>query len=67
MGYLSNDHDHHSNQQENSHKLYDETGHPFRSFLEIQSKLRQQHDQNFPMDGKLILEVVLNITGPKMF
>ena len=53
--------------QENSHKLYDETGHPVRSFLEIQSKLRQQHDQNFPMDGKLILDVVLNISGPKMF
>ena len=31
-------------------KLCDETGHPVLSLLESQWKLRQQHDQNFPME-----------------
>ena len=41
-------------QHENSHKLYDKTGHPVRAscfeFDENQWKLRQ-HDQGFPMEG----------------
>ena len=40
------------NQHENSHKLCDETGHSIVSLTESQWKLRQQHDQNFPMKGK---------------
>ena len=36
----------------NSHKLCDEMGHPVLSLLESQWKLKQQHDQNFPMEGK---------------
>ena len=52
MEHLSNDHEDHPNQYENSHKPRDETGHPFLSLVEGQWKLRQQHDQNFPMEGK---------------
>ena len=51
MEHLSNDHEDHLNQHENSY----ETGHPVLSLLESQWKLRQQHDQNFPMEGKPLL------------
>ena len=35
-------------------------GHPVLSLLESRWKLRQQHDQNFPMDGwKAIIEQTL--------
>ena len=34
------------------HKARDETGYPVLSLLESQWKLRQEHDQNFPMKGK---------------
>ena len=39
------------NQHENSHKLYDETGNPVLSLTKSQWKLRQQLDQNVPMEG----------------
>ena len=52
MEHLSNDHKDHPKQHENSHKPRDETGYPVLSLLESQWKLRQQHDQNFPMEGK---------------
>ena len=52
MEHLSNDHEDHSNQHENSHKLCDKTGHPVFSLLESEWKLRGQDDQNFPMKGK---------------
>ena len=42
----------HPNQQKNSHKLCDETGHLVLSLLESQWKLRQQHNHNFPIGGK---------------
>ena len=51
MEHLSNDHEDCPIQHENSHKLYDETGHPVLSLMESQWKLRQQHDQNFPIAG----------------
>ena len=51
MEHLSNDHEDHHNQPENSHKLCDETGHPVVNLMESQWKLRQQHDQNFPVEG----------------
>ena len=51
MEHLSNDHKHHRNQYKNIHKLYNEMGHPILSLIETQSKLWQQDDQNFPMDG----------------
>ena len=54
MDHLSNDHDDHPNQNEKSHKLCDETGHPLKNLMESQWKLRQQQDQNFPMEGKLM-------------
>ena len=37
---------------ENSHKLWDEMGHPLLSLTESQYKLGQPRDQNFPMEGK---------------
>ena len=43
MEHLSNDHEDHPNQHENSHKLCDETGHPVVNSMESQWKLRQQH------------------------
>ena len=52
MEHLSNDHEDHPNQHKNSHKLCDETGHPDVNLMESQWKLRQQHEQNFPMEGK---------------
>ena len=60
MDHLSNDHKDRPNQLKNSNKLYDETGHPILSLTENQWKLRQQHDQNFPLEGK-------QITGVKAF
>ena len=52
MEHLSNDHEDHPNQHKNSRKLCDETGHPDVNMMEIQWKLRQEHDQNFPMERK---------------
>ena len=52
MEHLSNDHGERPNHHKNSHKPCDETGHPVFSWLENQWKLRQQHNQNFPMEGK---------------
>ena len=52
MEHLSNDHEDCPNQRKNSHKQRDETGHPVVNMMESQWKLRQQHDQNFPMEGK---------------
>ena len=47
--HMSNDHKDHPNQHKNSHKLCDEMDHPIMSLMESQRKLRQQHDQSFPM------------------
>ena len=52
MEHLPNDQEDHPNQHENGHKLCNETGHPDVSLTESQWKLRQQHDQNFPMEVK---------------
>ena len=52
MEHLSNDHEDHLNQDKNSHKLCNETGYLVLKFLESQWKLRQQHGQNFPLEGK---------------
>ena len=52
FSHLSNDQEDYPIQHENSHKLCDEMAHPVLSLLESQWKLRQQRDQNFPMEGK---------------
>ena len=52
MEHLSNDHEDCPNQHENRHKQRDETGHPVVNMMESQWKLRQEHDQNFLMEGK---------------
>ena len=52
MEHLSNNHADHPNQQENSHKLCDKMEHSVVHFMESLWKLRQQHDQNFAMEGK---------------
>ena len=54
MEHLVNQHKDCPNQHENNHKLCVETGHLLLSLIESQWKLRQQHDQNFPMEGKEI-------------
>ena len=46
MEHLSNDHENHPNQHENSHKLCNETGQPVVNLMESQGKLKQQHDYN---------------------
>ena len=51
MEHLSNDHEEHPNQHKNSNKLYTEMVHPILNLTESQWKLRQQHDQIFPMEG----------------
>ena len=52
MEHISNNHKDLPNHHKNSHKLCDETGHPVVNLMESQWKLRQQHDQNFSMEGK---------------
>ena len=52
MEDLSNDQKDHPNQHKNSHKLCDKMGQPVVNLMESQWKLRQQHNQNFPMEGK---------------
>ena len=54
MKQLSNDHEDRPNHHKNSHKLCNETGHSVANLMENQWKLRQQHDQNFPMEGKIL-------------
>ena len=51
MEQFSNGHEDHPNQDKNSHKLCDETGQPIVNLMESKWKLRQQHDQNFPIEG----------------
>ena len=52
MEHLSNDHEDCPNKHKSSIKQCNETGHPTVNMMESQWKLRQQHDQNFPMEGK---------------
>ena len=47
MEHLSNDHEDHPNQP----KLCDKTGHPVVNLMVSLWKPKQQHDQNFPMEG----------------
>ena len=54
MEHLSNDHEDCPNQHENSHRLCDETWHPFLCLTESQWKMRQQHDQIFSVKIKLL-------------
>ena len=42
----------HPNQDENSHKLFNEMGHPILTLMERKWKLTQQNDQNFSLKGK---------------
>ena len=52
MEHLSNEHEACPNQHGNSHRLCDEMGYPVMNLMESLRKLRQEHDQNFPMEGK---------------
>ena len=47
-----NQHKNHSIHHANRHRLCDKTRHPIVSLMESWRKLRHQHDQNFPMEGK---------------
>ena len=51
MEHLPHDHKEHPHQHKNSHKQCDETGHPVVNMIESQWKLKQQHDQNFLLEG----------------
>ena len=52
MEHLSNDYELHPNHHKKNRKLCNEIGHTLLAFAESQWKLRQQHDKNFPMEGK---------------
>ena len=52
MEHLFNDHEDCLNEHKNSHKLCNEMGNPIVNLMESQWKLRQQDDQNFPMEEK---------------
>ena len=52
MEHLSNDDGVGPNQYKNSHKQCSEMVHRVLNMMESQLKLTQQHDQNFPMEGK---------------
>ena len=52
MEHFSNDDEDHPNQHENSHKQCNEMGHSVSNLLESQWKLKQQHDQTFPIEEK---------------
>ena len=52
MEHLRNDLKDLRNQHKNSHKLCNEMGHPVVRLTKSQRKLKQQHDQNFLMQGK---------------
>ena len=57
MEHLTNDHEDHCNQQENSHKLCDEMRHPILSLLESQWILTTWSE--FLNGGKAIVEQIL--------
>ena len=52
MEHLSSDHEDRPNQHKNSHKLCNEKGYPLLCLKEKRWKLRQQHDQSFPIEGR---------------
>ena len=54
MEHLLNDPKDCPNQHKNSHKLCDGTGYPIVNLMENQWELRQHHDKNSPMEGKLL-------------
>ena len=54
MEHLSNGHKDHPNHHKNSLKLCNKMEHPVLSLTESQWKLRQTHDQTFPMEGKSV-------------
>ena len=47
MEHLSNDHEGHPNQHENSHKQCDEIGHPISSLLDGQWKVLEGDNNTF--------------------
>ena len=57
MEHLSNNHEDHPNQHENSHKLSNKTGHPIVNLME--SLETETTGSEFPNGGKAILEQIL--------
>ena len=51
MEHLSSNHEYRLNQYQHSLKLCNEMKYLFLSLMEIQWKLRQQHDSNFSIKG----------------
>ena len=58
MEHLSNDHEDHPNQQENSHKLCNSRGLRILNLTKSQWKLRQKNDQNFPMEEDIVKQIL---------
>ena len=52
MEHISNNHEEHFSQHENSHKLYDEKENPLLSLKKSQWKLGHLNDQSFPREGE---------------
>ena len=52
MEHLPNNHKDRPNQHKDSHKLCDEMRHTVVNLMGSQRNMRQQHDQNFRMEGK---------------
>ena len=52
MEDISNDHEDHPNQHQDSHKLFNKIGHAVLRLMESQWKLEQQYYPNFPVEGK---------------
>ena len=63
MEHLSNDHEDHPNQHENSHKLCNEMGHPVLNLIESQWKLRQQDCLSNVLRRNLFLKNAEAATG----
>ena len=54
MEHLSNDQKDCTNQHKNIHKQCNKTRSPGTNIMKSQWKLRQRHDLNLPMEGKLL-------------
>ena len=59
MEHLSNDHEDHPNQHENSHKPCGETGYPVFEFIEKSMETETTTWSEFTNGGKAIVEQIL--------
>ena len=67
MEHFLNDHEDHTNPLKNSLKLYNDKGHTFLNWMQNQWKLRQHHDQHFPMECKSTAKQILRLEHRNKF